>query len=324
MSLGETHSFLLDEVARYLNAKTVREVLTQAFLAAPMFNVRWRWNATISLAFPRFRGGKKVPPQLQRIQAEDLVAVVFPDQIACVENVPGEREIPEHPLVEQTIRDGLDEAMDIGGLEKLLTNLHSGKIRVVTCELTEPSPLAQEILNAKPYAFLDDVPLEERRTQAVMSRRWLDPEAAADIGKLDVSAIERVRHEAWPEAQSPDELHDALMVLGFITETEGCRQSWTTHLESLNQPRQGHPCPASGIARSLGGDGTLGRACNGVCGHHPATAGSHTTGIRAPSTVTRGGVDRVATRPPERSRPDRGRRGWSRRRLGQYRIWSKR
>ena len=233
LSLGETHSFLLDEVARYLNAKTVREVLTQAFLAAPMFNVRWRWNATISLAIPRFRGGKKVPPQLQRIQAEDLVAVVFPDQIACVENVPGEREIPEHPLVEQTIRDGLDEAMDIGGLEKLLTNLHSGKIRVVTCELTEPSPLAQEILNAKPYAFLDDVPLEERRTQAVMSRRWLDPEAAADIGKLDVSAIERVRHEAWPEAQSPDELHDALMVLGFITETEGCRQSWTTHLESL-------------------------------------------------------------------------------------------
>ena len=233
LSLGETHSFSLDEVTRYLNPKTVRDVLTQAFLAAPMFNVRWRWNATISLAVPRFRGGKKVPPQLQRIQAEDLVAVVFPDQIACVENVPGEREIPEHPLIEQTIRDGLDEAMDIGGLEKLLENLHSGKIRVVTCDLTEPSPLAQEILNAKPYAFLDDVPLEERRTQAVMSRRWLDPEAAADIGKLDDTAIARVREEAWPQAQTPDELHDAMMVLGFVTESEGCQNLWTTHFESL-------------------------------------------------------------------------------------------
>ena len=239
LSLGETHSFALDDVPYYLNAKTVREVLIQAFLAAPMFNVRWRWNATISLAIPRFRGGKKVPPPLQRIQAEDLVAVVFPDQIACAENVPGEREIPEHPLVEQTIRDGLDDAMDIGGLEQLLSNLHEGKIRVVTCDLTEPSPLAQEILNAKPYAFLDDVPLEERRTQAVMSRRWLDPEAAADIGRLDVSAIERVRDEAWPEAQTPDELHDAMMVLGFITESEGnAIPSWSTHLESLITQRR--------------------------------------------------------------------------------------
>ena len=260
LSLGETHSFALDEVARYLNAKTVREVLTQAFLTAPMFNVRWRWNATISLAIPRFRGGKKVPPQLQRIQAEDLVAVVFPDQIACAENVPGAREIPAHPLVEQTIRDGLDDAMDIGGLEQLLTNLHDGKIRVVSCDLTEPSPLAQEILNAKPYAFLDDVPLEERRTQAVMSRRWLDPEAAADIGKLDFSAIERVREEAWPQAQTPDELHDAMMVLGFITEPEGiATASWATHLETLITERRAtrvhHPsAPTLWVAAERSGE----------------------------------------------------------------------
>ena len=260
LSLGEIHSFGLEDIAGYLNPKTVREVLIQAFLAAPMFNVRWRWNAGISLAIPRFRGGKKVPPQLQRIQAEDLVAVVFPDQIACAENVPGEREIPEHPLVEQTIHDGLDEAMDIRGLEQLLTDLHTGKIRIVTCDLTEPSPLAQEILNAKPYAFLDDVPLEERRTQAVMSRRWLNPEAAADIGKLDVSAIERVREEAWPEAQTPDELHDALMVLGFITEPEGLRSpAWSTHLESLiaegRATRARHPnSPVLWIAAERSGE----------------------------------------------------------------------
>ena len=252
LSLGETHSFSLDEVARYLNANTVREVLIQAFLAAPMFNVRWRWNAGISLAIPRFRGGKKVPPPLQRIQAEDLVAVVFPDQIACAENVPAHREIPDHPLVEQTIRDGLDDAMDINGLEQLLTNLHTGKIRIVTCDLTEPSPLAQEILSAKPYAFLDDAPLEERRTQAVLSRRWLDPEAAADIGRLDISAIERVREEAWPQASNPDELHDAMMVLGFITESEGSRiPAWSTHLESLIRARACSACVATRLHHAV-------------------------------------------------------------------------
>lgn len=234
LSLGETHSFALEDVAGYLNAKTVREILVQALLAAPMFTVRWRWNATISLAIPRFRGGKKVPPQLQRIQAEDLVAVVFPDQLACLENVAGNREIPEHPLVDQTIRDGLEEAMDIDGLESLLGALERGEVQAIARDLTEPSPLAQEILNAKPYAFLDDTPLEERRTQAVMSRRWLDPDAAADIGRLDAPAVQRVKHEAWPSAQSPDELHDALLVLGYLTEAEGEREpSWDLYLDAL-------------------------------------------------------------------------------------------
>ena len=234
LSLGETHSFALDEVARYLSATNVRQVLTQAFLAAPMFNVRWRWNSTISLAIPRFRSGKKVPPQLQRIQAEDLLSVVFPDQIACAENVIREREIPDHPLVNQTVRDGLEEAMDIAGLERILQRLASGEIRVIARDLTAPSPLAQEILNAKPYAFLDDAPLEERRTQAVMSRRWLDPDTAADIGRLDPAAITRVKEEAWPSAQNPDELHDALMVLGFVLETEGqAGPDRRSHLEGL-------------------------------------------------------------------------------------------
>ena len=221
LSLGESHSFALDEVARYLSPETVRDVLTQALLDAPMFDVRWRWNANVSLAIPRFRGGSKVPPNIQRMQAEDLVAAVFPDQIACAENLSGPREIPDHPLVEQTIADALTEAMDVEGLEALVARLAGGEVRVVARDLTEPSPLAAEVLDARPYAFLDDAPLEERRTRAVSMRRALDPESAADVGRLDPEAIERVREEAWPEAATPDELHDALVVLGFATAAEG-------------------------------------------------------------------------------------------------------
>ena len=216
ISLGETHSFPLEDVARFLHSNTAREVLTQAVLDAPMFTVRWRWNSNVSLAIPRFRGGKKVPPQLQRMQAEDLIAVVFPEQRACLENIRGDREIPEHPLVSQTLGDCLTDAMDADGLETLLRDLESGARRVHTRDLTEPSPLAQEILNARPYAFLDDAPLEERRTQAVQSRRWLDPQTAADLGSLDPGAIERVRAEAWPPVETADELHDALMLVGYI------------------------------------------------------------------------------------------------------------
>jgi ATP-dependent Lhr-like helicase len=220
LSLTTAHSFELAEVARYLHSSSVRTVLVQALLDAPMFITRWRWVAGVSLALPRFRGGKKVPPQLARMGAEDLIATVFPDQLACAENLVGEREVPDHPLVNQTISDCLNDAMDIAGLERLLAGLESGAIRVVARDLTEPSPLALEVLSARPYAYLDDAPLEERRTQAVMSRRWLDPSAAADLGRLDPEAIARVRAEAWPEAANRDELHDALVWLGFVTDAE--------------------------------------------------------------------------------------------------------
>jgi len=216
LSLGETHSFPLEEVARYLNSRSVRTVLVQALLTAPLFNTRWRWVANIALAVKRFRGGKKNPPPFQRIEAEDLVAVVFPDQIACAENIVGDREVPDHPLVNQTLADCLTEAMDIEALERLLADLESGRRQVVARDLPHPSPLAQEILNARPYGFLDDAPLEERRTQAVASRRWLDPTEAAEFGQLDAGAIARVRDEAWPAIDNPDELHDALMLLGAL------------------------------------------------------------------------------------------------------------
>ncbi|MCG6872414.1 MAG: DEAD/DEAH box helicase [Gammaproteobacteria bacterium] len=234
LSLGPTHSFPLDEPSRYLNPDTVREVLVQALLAAPLFTARWRWNATNALAIRRFRNGRKNPPQFQRMDAEDLVAVVFPDQIACAENLAGDREIPDHPLVEQTLSDCLHVAMDLDGLRRLLVDLRDGGRILVTRDLPEPSPLSQEILNARPYAFLDDAPLEERRTQAVASRRFLDPRTAADLGRLDPAAIAGVREEAWPQARDADEVHEALVLAGFIRVTEADAQpGWPAWLDFL-------------------------------------------------------------------------------------------
>ena len=234
ISLTEAHSFALGDVAHYLHSASVRTVLTQAILDSPMFTTRWRWVAGVSLALPRFRGGRKVPPQLARMGAEDLIGSVFPDQIACAENLPGEREIPDHPLVQQAIGDCLTEAMDLAGLERLLAGIESGAIRVITRDLTQPSPLALEVLTARPYAYLDDAPLEERRTQAVMARRWLAPEQASDLGQLDEAAIARVRGEAWPDAASADELHDALVWLGFLTDDEvQANPSWRNWLSEL-------------------------------------------------------------------------------------------
>ncbi|HEV2665158.1 MAG TPA: ATP-dependent DNA helicase, partial [Blastocatellia bacterium] len=224
LSLSLSHSFPLEDVFGFLKSSSVRDLLIQALLDAPMFTARWRWNANRALAIVRRRGSRKIPPQLQRMESEDLLAAVFPDQVACGENIVGDREIPAHPLVAQTIRDCLEEAMDIDGLEALLASIENGENggkTLVARDLREPSPLSMEILNARPYAFLDDAPLEERRTQAVMSRRWLDPETAADLDTLDQAAIDQVREEAWPQAESADELHDILLQLGFITALEG-------------------------------------------------------------------------------------------------------
>jgi ATP-dependent Lhr-like helicase len=234
LSLTQAHSFELADAARYLHSNTVRQVLVQALCAAPMFGVRWRWTAGIALALPRFRGGKKIPPQIARMNAEDLLASVFPDQVACAENLPGEIEVPDHPLVKQTVRDCLEEAMDIDAFEALLRRIESGAIRIIARDLTEPSPLALEALTARPYAYLDDAPLEERRTQAVMSRRWMDAASAAEIGRLDPEAIVRVRQEAWPDASSADELCDALSWLTFLTDDEVRRHDeWPRLIEEL-------------------------------------------------------------------------------------------
>lgn len=234
LSLSTSHSFPLAEVWRYLHSASAEQVLIQALLDAPLFGVRWRWIATTALALPRMAGGRKVAPQLQRMKSDDLLATVFPDQVACLENIVGEREISDHPLVRQTLDDCLHEAMDSEGWLALLRRMEGGEVELLARDLPTPSPLAMEILGARPYAFLDDAPLEERRTQAVLARRWSDPESADDLGALDPEAIAAVREEAWPEARSADELHEALTALGCIAEAETAAQpQWSEWLAEL-------------------------------------------------------------------------------------------
>jgi ATP-dependent Lhr-like helicase len=220
LSLGPQHSFPLADVFRYLHPATARDVLVQAFLDAPVFQTRWRWNTTISLAVPRSRNGRKVPAPLQRMLADDLMAAVFPDAAACLENIPGDREIPDHPLVQQAVHDCLQDAMDFEGLARVLARIHAGGLQLVSRDTPEPSVLAHEILNARPYAFLDDAPLEERRAHAVYARRASEPSAAGALGALDADAIGRVRDEEALDVRDADELHDALLTRSFLTDAE--------------------------------------------------------------------------------------------------------
>src|SRR5205814_10386559 len=220
ISLGQQHSFPLEDVFDYLHPNTAQTVLTQAVLDQPMFESRWRWNATRSLMLERFQNGKSVPPQILRMRAGDLLAAAFPAAIACPENLPpGDLPIPmEHPLVRQTIDDCLSEATDAAGLIEVLKALRDGSIERVAVDTTEPSAFARGILNSELYTFLDDAPLEERRTQAVLNRRVLDPRSLDSIGQLDPAAVERVRGEAWASAESAEDVHDALLWRGFVTD----------------------------------------------------------------------------------------------------------
>ncbi|HWD33865.1 MAG TPA: DEAD/DEAH box helicase [Pseudomonas sp.] len=234
LSLSASHSFALDEVWRYLPSKNAESILVQALLDAPLFGVRWRWNAGVALALPRFVGGRKVAPQIQRMKSEDLIAAVFPDQIACLENIVGERQIPDHPLVEQTLDDCLHQAMDTEGWLTLLRRIEQGQITLISRDLPAPSPLAAAILNARPYTFLDDAPLEERRTQAVQSRRWSDVHSGDDLGALDPEAIQAVEDEAWPTPTRCDEMHEALMSLACISQDEvTANTGWQAWLAEL-------------------------------------------------------------------------------------------
>jgi ATP-dependent helicase Lhr and Lhr-like helicase len=241
LSLSSAHSFPLEEVFRYVHPDSLRETLTQAILQSPIFETRWRWASTLALAVPRNRGGARVPNQLQRMNAEDVLQSVFPDAVACQDNLQGAREVPDHPLVNQALRDALEEAVDMHGLEAVLRRLYAGEIRTVARDLPEPSVLSHELLNSAVYTFLDDAPLEERRTRAVYTRRATDVRSADDLGALDAAAIERVRQEAWPIANTPDEMYDALMVAGYILECEldrhpregGGPVSWRALLEQL-------------------------------------------------------------------------------------------
>ncbi len=236
LSLGPTHSFPLEDIFRLLHKNTVQEVLTQALLDAPLFTTRFRWNASRALAIVRFRSGKRVAPHFQRMNADDLLAICFPDQVACAENIGGEREIPDHPLVKQTIHDCLHEAMDLPGLIALLSGIASGCVSTVARDVTEPSPLAHEVLNARPYAFLDDAPLEERRTQAIQMRRSVSFEQATDLSALDPRAIAQVLQETAPTPRDADELHDALLVFGYLAATP----TWLMFFDELHRAGRAH------------------------------------------------------------------------------------
>ena len=239
ISLAEQHSFPLGDVFHFLQLETFKEILEQAALASPIFKTRWRWDANRSLALLRFQGGKKVPPQIQRIRSDDLLASVFPDVAACFENIEGDIKIPDHPLIDEVMKDTLTEAMDIEGLRRVLTGIHDGSIRTVAVDTPVPSQFAHEILNANPYAFLDDAPLEERRARAVQLRRMLPEAVLNEVGRLDQDAIARVCEQARPEVRDADELHDALQTLIALPEDladDGWRNAalgWVPYLREL-------------------------------------------------------------------------------------------
>ena len=224
LSLGPQHSFPLESIFSFLAEERIGEILTQAALQSPMFPVRWRWDATRALALPRVLGGRKVPPNVARMRADDLLAAVFPLAVGCQDNADlrsAAIEPPDHPLVNEALRDCLEEAMDIGGLRDLLRRIAAGGVRLVARDLAEPSPMSHEILGARPWAFLDDAPLEERRARAVALRRALPPAEAQGLGALDPEAVGLVTAQAWPEPRDADELHDVLLDLGFLPASEG-------------------------------------------------------------------------------------------------------
>jgi ATP-dependent helicase Lhr and Lhr-like helicase len=213
ISLGEQHSFPLADVFHFLQPASVEELLSQAVLASPIFASRWRWAAGRALALLRFQSGKKIPPQIQRMRSDDLLAAVFPHALACPENLSGDIEIPNHPLVRETMKDALTEAMDIDGLKNVLEGILSGKIQCIAVDTPVPSQFSHEILNANPYAYLDDAPLEERRARAVEMRRMLPESLLSEVGRLDPAAIAEVVEESWPDVRDADELHDVLQTL---------------------------------------------------------------------------------------------------------------
>jgi len=231
LSLSPQHSFPIDALFKMLTPQNGQELLVQALLVAPIFQTRWRWNVTRALSVLRFRGGKKVPPFLQRHRSDDLLAAVFPETVGCLENHHGDVEIPDHPLVRQTFDDCLHEAMDIDGWLRVLGEIVSGEIELVPCDTREPSPFSHEIVNANPYAFLDDAPLEERRTRAVTTRRTLDIGAMRNLGWLDPAAIAQVVADAQPLVRDADELHEALLTQGLLAESEA--DGWRRFFDEL-------------------------------------------------------------------------------------------
>jgi ATP-dependent helicase Lhr and Lhr-like helicase len=233
LAIGPQQSFPLEQMFTLLDSAVAKDVLIQALLAVPMFGVRWRWNVTRALAVLRQRGGKKVPPHLQRFRAEDLLTAVFPMQTACFEHRTGDLEPPDHPIVNQTVHDCLHEVMDLPGFMNVLREVEAGRIEFVGRDTREPSPFSHQLVNANVYAFLDDAPLEERRARTVAMRRTFRADDVRDLGRLDPEAIAQVRADAWPLVRDAEELHDTLLSIGALPETEGI--DWRAFFEQLEE-----------------------------------------------------------------------------------------
>ena len=262
ISLAEQHSFPLADVFNFLSVASVQHVLEQASLASPLFTARWRWDAGRSLALLRFRGGRRVPPNIQRMLGDDLLAAIFPESLACPENLEGEIEIPDHPLIREVMKDVLTEAMDIDGLRNVLGDIARGQIRCVSVDTPVPSHFSHEILNANPYAYLDDAPLEERRARAVEMRRMLPEAVLSEVGRLDPAAIAEVRADAWPDVRDAEELHDALLTFVALPVAEGggenpsgsalrarldeSARAWTGFFDQLESERRATRASANG------------------------------------------------------------------------------
>ncbi len=265
IALAEQHSFPLGDVFHFLQADTVQPILEQAALDSPIFSTRWRWDANRALALLRFQNGKKVPPQIQRMRSDDLLASVFPDAAACFENIEGERKIPDHPLVGEVMKDVLTEAMDVEGLKSLLRGMASGAIRVLAVDTPVPSQFSHEILNANPYAYLDDAPLEERRARAVNMRRVLPESVLDEVGGLDAGAIAQVQEEAWPDVRDADELHDVLHTLVALPEGAGVMWGQPPPAVRSSEARLGFA--GGGLALEESGSAALSRTAGGGCPH---------------------------------------------------------
>jgi ATP-dependent Lhr-like helicase len=249
IALAEQHSFPLADVFRFLHPKTVKEVLQQATLTSPIFGARFKWDAGRALALLRFQGGRKVPVHIQRLRADDLLASVFPDAAACQENIEGDIQIPDHPLIREVMKDVLTEAMDLDGLKEVLGKLNDGSIRVVAVDTPVPSQFSHEILNANPFAYLDDAPLEARRARAVELRRVLPESVLSEVGGLDPEAIEEVQRDAWPDVRDADDLHDVMQTLVMLPDRfqgstvpgfdgSGSREGWADHFDELAAARR--------------------------------------------------------------------------------------
>jgi ATP-dependent Lhr-like helicase len=241
IALSEQHSFPLADVFQFLHSETMRPILEQAALAAPVFQTRWRWDATRALALLRFQGGKKVPPQIQRMRSDDLLCAVFPDVAACQENIEGDIKIPAHPLVEEVMKDVMTEALDVDGLDEVLRGIEEGRIRCIAVDTPVPSQFSHEILNANPYAYLDDAPLEERRARAVEMRRVLPASVLEEVGALDPAAIAQVGSEAWPDVRDADELHDVLHTLVMMPADSSQLSAVSSQLDRLQLAAQWIP-----------------------------------------------------------------------------------